>query len=345
MGSRRRIAHRLRAATFISGLLLALWCGSIVTAAAGDTWEGTWERAEIPGKRLFLRQTGSQVSGRYDWNDATGTLREGKVSGASLTAGFTETRYEGSFTLTLTGKTFSGKYTGKNRETGAPIEGPFNGTCVEGACMSNGAPAPSVTPISTPPSIGKTTLYAAPAPGADASYPLPKIAKGARDLEGRIGFVDNQGNPVAGPDAAAIEAQAGRAGEICSVFIFATNSKEQDEAYKAFGLELPSLATCVDAVSRVLARADEIKRAKGARVSSAARTCAVLVGGRGRRHSPLRVSCKASATGLKLVIRPRSSRQTIAGALHGRSPKLIVGRSAVTPGPASLRTSELWRAK
>jgi hypothetical protein len=346
--SRPRIWRRPRAACVIGGLVLGLSYGPSVTAAAGDTWEGTWERTELPGKHLVLTQTGSMVNGHYDWNDASGVLA-GTVSGATLTASFTETHYEGSATLTLAGKTFSGTYTGKNKDTLGPIEGNFDGTCIAGACLSNGAapsPSPStVTPISTPPALGSTTLYEAPAAGADQSYPLPKIAKKTRNLEGKLGFVDNQGNPVAGPDVAAIEAQSLRAGEVCFLLALAPSQYEKDEAFKAFGLELPSLVTCIDTVARVLARADEIKRAKGARVSAAARTCAVLVRGKGRAHSPLRMSCKPTATGVSITIRPRSPNQTLAAALHGHAPKLIVGRSAVTPRPAGLRVRELWRAK
>jgi hypothetical protein len=344
MGSKRRIAQRLRAASFISGLLLALWCGSSVTAAAGDTWEGTWERAELPGKHLFLTQAGAQVSGHYDWNDASGVFG-GKVSGATLTASFTENRYEGSATLTLAGKKFSGSYTGKNRETGGPIEGPFNGTCVTGSCLSNGAPAPSVSSTSTPPALGKTTLYEAPAAGATASNPLPKVAKKSRELEGSIGFVDKEGKPVEGPSLAAVYAQGEAAAKLCTVLYLAPGGNIVKEDENELVAPVPSYAACVDAVARVLARNDEIQKAKGAGAKAAARACATLVAGKDRGHSPLRLSCKATATGLKLAIRPRSSRQTLAGAFHGHSPKLIVGRSAVTPGPAGLRASEFWRAK
>jgi hypothetical protein len=344
MGSERRITPRPRAASFTSGLLLALWCASSVTAAAGETWEGTWERAELPGKHLFLTQTGSQVSGHYDWNDASGVLG-GNVSGATLIASFTENRYEGSATLTLAGKKFSGSYTGKNRETGGPIEGPFDGTCVAGACLSNGAPAPSVTSTAVPPSLGKTTLYEAPAAGATASNPLPKVAKKSRELEGSIRFVGNEGKPVEGPSLAAVYAQAEGAAKLCAVLDFAPGGNIMKEDEKELVAPVPSYAACIDAVARVLARNDEIQKAKGTGARAAARVCATLLAGRDRGHSPLHVSCKPTATGLKLAIRPRSSMLTLSGAFHGHPPKLIVGRSAVTRGPARLRTSEFWRAK
>jgi hypothetical protein len=343
MDSKRRIAQRLRAASFIGGLLLAFSSGPSVTVAAGDTWEGTWERTELPGKHLYLTQTGSQVSGHYDWNDASGVLG-GTVAGATLTASFTESGYEGSATLTLAGKKFSGSYTGKNRKTGGPIEGPFGGTCVAGGCLSNGASAPLVASTSMPPALGKTTLYEAPAAGATASNPLPKVAKKSRELEGSIGFVDNEGKPVEGPSLAAVYAQAEAAAKLCYVLAFGPSGNIVKEDAKELVAPVPSYAACVDTVARVLARNDEIQKAKGARAKATARVCATLLAGKRRGHSPLRLSCKATATGLKLVIRPISARQTLARAFRGLSPKLIVGRSAVTPGPARLRTSELWRA-
>jgi hypothetical protein len=56
------------------------------------------------------------------------------------------------------------------------------------------------------------------AAGADQSYPLPKVAKRTRVLEGAIGFVDNEGIPVAGPPVAAVEAHAAEAEKLCVIF-------------------------------------------------------------------------------------------------------------------------------
>ena len=138
------VARRLHLTCLVGALVFAFSYGSSVAAAAGDTWEGTWERTELPGKHLFLTQTGSAVHGHYDWNDASGVFG-GTVSGAKLEASFTENRYEGSATLTISGTTFTGKYTGTNRETGGPIEGSFNGRCIAGACLGNGGSPPAVS--------------------------------------------------------------------------------------------------------------------------------------------------------------------------------------------------------
>jgi hypothetical protein len=208
-----------------------------------------------------------------------------------------------------------------------------------------GTSQPAVTPTSTPPTVGTPTLYEAPAAGADASYPLPKVAKNNRDLEGRIGFVDNQGNPVEGPGEFAVEAQAERAGVLCYLLILAPSVKQMEQDRQTFDLGLPAFATCVNVVSRVLARADQLKRQRGAGArASAAAACGLLVHGSDGSRSALRVNCTAAATGVKVDVRSRSSKQTLARALGSHAPKLIVGRSAVTPGPGGLRLKVLWTA-
>jgi hypothetical protein len=65
----------------------------------------------------------------------------------------------------------------------------------------------------------------------------------------------------------------------------------------------------------------------------------------GRAALDLCARRSATATGVSVEVRPRSSKQTLKAALHGHAPKLLVGRSAAGPGPAGLRLSSLWRAK
>jgi hypothetical protein len=144
-----RIVWGVRATLVVVGgaVLLALPLGSFGQSSGGDTWSGTWDRTELPGKHLFLTQTGSMVSGHYDWNDASGTV-SGTVSGATLTGSFTENHYQGTFTLTLSGKSFSGSYTATNRDTGFTGPGPFNGTCSAGPCQNNGAPGVGLSNLS-----------------------------------------------------------------------------------------------------------------------------------------------------------------------------------------------------
>ena len=160
--------------------LLAFPLGSYGRSTAGNTWSGTWSRAEdgVAGS-LILVQSGNSVSGHYTWNDGSGRV-SGTVSGATFTGGFNETHYQGSFVLTLAGKTFTGSYTGKNKDTNGPISGPFDGTCIAGPCLQNGAPPPPPPP--PPSSTAFTQLHVTASTGtnyfhkggtpADAWYPI-----------------------------------------------------------------------------------------------------------------------------------------------------------------------------
>jgi hypothetical protein len=116
------------------------------------TWAGTWLRDEngVSGNLVLRRDTGSQqIIGSYSWNDSSGHLR-GSISGATLAGAFEETHYKGDFTLTLsaTGESFTGSYAGENKDTGGQVSGPFDGTCVAGACLQNSVAEPVVP---TPP--------------------------------------------------------------------------------------------------------------------------------------------------------------------------------------------------
>ena len=264
-------------------------------------------------------------------------------------------------TLSATGTLYEGPYKITEAGNPNPSEGTAKFVLIEGAnriklyigteeivfSRLGAAPSPAaVTPTTMAPALGKTTLYAAPAPGVAGSNPLPNVSKKARALAGLIGFVDAEGKPVPGPGVAAIEAQDEKAHKICGVLL-AAEGESSSALAEEFGSPVPYFHTCFNTVSRVLARNEELVRgrAHGARAKAAARACSVRLGGNGAAHSSLRVRCTATASGLSVELRPRSSKQKLAAALHGHAPKLIVARSAVTPGPAGLRLSELWRAK
>src|SRR5262249_33967588 len=135
----------------VACLLLAFPLASYSRVTAlGDTWSGTWSRAEdgVAGN-LILTQSGdpasgiTSVSGHYTWNDGSGHV-SGTVKGATFTGFFNETHYQGDFALTLSadGKKFTGSYTGLNKDTNADISGPFDGTCIAGECLRNSPPPP-----------------------------------------------------------------------------------------------------------------------------------------------------------------------------------------------------------
>jgi hypothetical protein len=119
-------------------------------SSSNDTWSGKWARAEVPGKFLFMSQSGLTMAGHYDWNDASGTL-SCKVSGATCSGAFNESQFRGTFTLTLKGTKFTGSYSATNKDTGSQFPGPFNGTCIAGPCLQNSAKA---TTTSTTTSVG-----------------------------------------------------------------------------------------------------------------------------------------------------------------------------------------------
>jgi hypothetical protein len=133
---------------------------------------------------------------------------------------------------------------------------------------------------------------------------------------------------------------------LCYVLTLAPSNKQMEQDRQIYDNALPSFTTCVDTVSRVLARADQLKRQRGetARASAAAHACGLITRGSRGARSALHVSCTATATGVKLDVKPRSSKQSLVRALGSHAPKLIVGRSAVTPGPTGLRLKALWRA-
>jgi hypothetical protein len=333
------------------------------------TGAGAW--AVSPSPHAHTAQTVPDLTGKWSnradksgsppWQlTSSNTLQ---TLNAKWSGGPGHSQLRGSFEGTLSQSGGVAVYSGPYKITEPPNPNTFAGTAyftIENANQIKidigaeklifirvaGTARPEVTPTSTPPTLGTPALYEAPAAGTDASYPLPKVAKNSRDLEGKIGFVDNQGNPVEGPDDLAVEAQAERAGILCYLFFESSSNKEMEQDRQAYDVALPMFATCVDAVSRVLARADQLKRQRGegARASAAAHVCGLLVRGSHGARSALRVSCTATATGVKLDVRSRSSKHTLPRALGHHAPKLIVGRSAVSPGPAGLRLKVLWRA-
>jgi hypothetical protein len=167
----------------LSASLLAFPQATPARTSVSYTWGGTWQRAEVAGD-LILIQVGTTVTGHYTWNDGTGTVN-GSVSGpdgTTLTGSFNETNYQGSFVLTLNrdGRSFSGSYTGKNKNTNGPISGPFNGTCVEGDCRNNGPSHDEVHVVAIQPDC---QFHKGGTP-ADAWLPIEKdtILKGSDEI-------------------------------------------------------------------------------------------------------------------------------------------------------------------
>ena len=88
---------------------------------------------------------------QYTWNDGSGRV-SGTVSGAMFTGGFNETHYQGSFVLNLSGKRFTGSYTGKNKDTGGAISWAASTVVASpDRASTNGAAPPATTTTGTTP--------------------------------------------------------------------------------------------------------------------------------------------------------------------------------------------------
>jgi hypothetical protein len=174
---------------------------------------------------------------------------------------------------------------------------------------------------------------------------FPKAKRDVRILTGNLAFVDDQGRPVEGPSVAAVEAQAGRASAFCYTLIY---NSDFIKLNKPFQFLPDRYATCTVTVSRVLARADQIRKQRAGITSAtaAASRCPVKTARRRnrRRVKPkLRVTCSPTANGLRITVRPRSRRRTLRAAFGQRAPRLLVGRSRLSP-PGHVRAVIVWTA-
>jgi hypothetical protein len=182
--------------------------------------------------------------------------------------------------------------------------------------------------------------YPAPAPGGTKTLPGPKLGRRDDNFTGVISFVDDSGNPASGPTDEEIAATGTAAQKICMVLfdVDSADFRALDNAVGSTGLH--KLA-CLHIVSAILARADAIKRKRlgqkpTARAAGATR-CLVVASPAARKL--LRATCRDTAKGTRLTIRPRRRGTTLAKIL-GRKPKVRVGRGKTsTPKAAKLTLS------
>ena len=241
---------------------------------------------------------------------------------------------------------------------------PYSGTFVSHAADDGCCPAPPVTttpttttPTTPPPSTaiidstlpksGRTTTYDAPEPGEVGSYRTPKIGPKTRKLTTELKFVDNAGRPVPPPDVAAVisDITAEDAARLCLIF-------ELIPEYDVYGSEeWANLGACMDVVTQILARSDEINRAKKAGPppppgrqlrATVSTTCKRVTRASTKRKWV--ATCTRSATGLRITIRPRSSKTKKLGSVLKRSPRIAVGRSALDAGGAGDQLKVRWTA-
>jgi hypothetical protein len=227
----------------------------------------------------------------------------------------------------------------------------FQGTAdcngrIAGRVAQTQTPQPGCEPVrpisstSKQPQLGQTTTYRAPPPGKSVGVPLPKIGRDSTELGALINFVDDKGNPLPRPPLAALDAIYERAERICFLMLW-TEYDEEDNSVSGV-----DFLTCSVTVAKVLIRAEQLRRQRQQPLSARAaqRACAARTLRR-KARARLRVSCARTATGVKLTIRPRSSKQTLKSALAGAKLKLIVGRGGAGAASAGDRLNVRWTAR
>ena len=292
----------------------------------------------------------THLVGRYVLNGSSSTHGDGSID-INFSA-------PSSFTGFYTGDNFPGMtfdYTGSFQ---AHLDG--DGCCPGEGSQEPEEPPPSQQQVNECSSGGLASIAQAeedeycyiittgPARGEVARGKIPRVGPKVRELGGEIHFVDDNGDR-GGPAWVAVEAKLTQASQLCYMLQFGgidtpvLAEKDFGRVSKIAG----GFAGCADATARILARYDQILQKRRAGAGAAARGCASrLLRKRGQRRvkPKLRVTCRLTATGVSLTIRPRRSGQTLRRALGGRRPKLFVGRSKLSP-PGHVQTVAVWTAK
>lgn len=234
------------------------------------------------------------------------------------------------------------------------------------------APAtPGVSPRTTRPVPGVVTSYAAPRPGAVAALPVPANgcappitatqAPAQAGAAGGVCEVDiflrrNGGGRIDDPEAVfAVDGRfqydfgstpeaRRRAQAVCAYFALdAISTQAGDDVDDA------AFQRCVTAVSRILKRAEDLRRRReGAPIGStshAARRCAgasARLRGQAARRPPVSLTCRRTATSSRITLRSTLPGATV-GALVSPASKLIVGRGDAVPFRPGDRIDVLWK--
>jgi hypothetical protein len=317
------------------------------TCQLAGSWPQTTEK--IGSSTWSITADGKAQEGGLGGASGTATLSDGVLT---ITWKTSDDAYEGVYRWTLDAQcagtgtlTWTKKPEGETRGTtfASTVKGPAptGPSCPRAEPLCPVKPPP-ITPAREPPKVGVTTDYRAPAPGKVGTTPVPAAKKSTRTLEGLVRFVDDEGNPVRGPDVAAIEAQVAKAAVVC--LPVALRPDDAPGVLDGITDTSTDFATCAAVVARVLARADQIRKQKlKTRAAAAASTCPARAFGPRRARSKLRVTCTPAANGARIAIKARSG--TLRSVLGRRKIKLLVGRTSIQPGPAKLRLRVRWTAR
>jgi len=212
---------------------------------------------------------------------------------------------------------------------------------------------PKPTPASAQPALGATTSYTAPKPLVPLALRLPgecvRQSAGQRADDSaptacrvEVSLTRAKGPRIDDPGfITAVEPSDRntlRAAKVCFLLLLDKGAKLDPGGAPA------SFARCVDVVSRILQRDEELRRRREAPSELLARAggCrSVAVPPRRASGLPLRVTCARTRTGLRVTIRSAIAGRSLPSAL-GRSPRLIVGRSRRAAGRPGDRVNVLW---
>jgi hypothetical protein len=211
ISSKGRVARGLRVACLMSGLLLALSCGSSVTAVAGETWAGshelhahsaestvpdltgTWENIANAHGSPPWRLTASNGLKNLEahWHGGPG-YHENLVGEFHGTLSADGIHYEGRYSITegdpLHPSTGTAKFTIQNANRIKLDIGAEGIVFVRlGAPpVPSPSPAPKVELVETPSALGQTVTAPAPPPGSAALTSSPALA-GLGAVEAKVG--------------------------------------------------------------------------------------------------------------------------------------------------------------
>ncbi len=222
-------------------------------------------------------------------------------------------------------------------------------------------PRTGVVPRTTRPVPGVVTSYAAPRKGRVVALPFPATgcnppaATNARPtatpaggecevdifLRRRAGDVIDDREATFGVDLRVSDENVDKAYHVCKIL-----SISGPDDIVARGR---TFAQCVLVVSRILQRNEDIRRRRAQTPSEvtahAARGCrarTVRLAGARRGAPGVLTTCRRTAKGLRITLRPALTGTTVGGLIRPAS-KLLVGRSGSVPSRPGDRIDVIWR--
>jgi hypothetical protein len=210
-------------------------------------------------------------------------------------------------------------------------------------------PRPTVTisPRTAIPQLGVPITYRLPRPLHPVVLGFPPLAANTRVITAQVAPARVNG-PQIDDDAftfgvAPSDENVAKAAKICEALTV-------DEVLRTGDATIGTLfryAQCAQVVSRILQRAEELrKRSRGpTAVVSQTRRCRTITvplrGASRRARRPWSASCRRTPQGLLLTIKARRSLRSALG----RSPKLIVGRTRARPARRGDNITVTWNAR